>query len=116
MAAKQWRCFFCDEVFTRAKDAAEHFGVFDSCEADIPACKLTEHEGHMLKYIRRLEAELRRHLREDTDLHRAIASLETESAGKIRAAEEKGYANGVSDMKAQGLCADPAAHNLSMVA
>lgn len=31
---KQWRCFFCDEVFTRRKDAAEHFGRDDACEAE----------------------------------------------------------------------------------
>ena len=56
MARKQWRCFFCDEVFTRAKDAAEHFGVDEACEADVPACKIAAHEGHLVKYIRKLEA------------------------------------------------------------
>jgi hypothetical protein len=36
--AKQWRCFFCDEVFTNSKDAYDHFGDESVCGSDVPAC------------------------------------------------------------------------------
>ena len=37
MASKQWRCFFCDEVFTSKSDARIHFGA-EGCTSDVPAC------------------------------------------------------------------------------
>lgn len=111
MSRKQWRCFFCDEVFTRAKDAAEHFGCDEGCEADVPACKLAAHEGHLIKYIRSLEKELRSRMHEDHDLHKAVYTLEAEKAREVREAEERGYNKAVQDMTAQGYCADPHAHN-----
>ncbi len=112
MSRKQWRCFFCDEVFTRRADAAEHFGVDDSCEADVPACKIAAHEGHLVKYIRKLESELRRYVREDSDIARSIMTLEADQGDKLRRAEEDGYAKGVRDMRAQGLCPEPALHEV----
>lgn len=112
MARKQWRCFFCDEVFKRFKDAAEHFGCDDACEADVPACKIAAHEGHLIKYIRKLENELRRYVTEDSDVMRSIMTLECEQGEKLREAEERGYAKGVQDMKAQGYCTEPSAHDL----
>ncbi len=36
--AKRWRCFHCDEVFTTAKDAYNHFGDESPCGGDVPAC------------------------------------------------------------------------------
>lgn len=110
MARKQWRCFFCDDVFRRRKDAAEHFGCDDACEADVPACKLAAHEGHLITYIRKLENELRRYQTEDSDVMRSIRVLESEQAAALRAAEDRGYDRGVADMKAQGLCPEPARH------
>lgn len=103
---KQWRCFFCDEVFTSYKFAAEHFGVDESCEADVPACKLASHEGHLVTYIRKLEKEVRRYMSEDSDVLRSIQSLEADHRTALIRAEERGYAKGVADMRAQGLCAD----------
>lgn len=97
MSRKTWRCFFCDEVFTRRKDASEHFGCFDSCEADIPACKIAAHEGHLVHYIRTLEGELRRYRDEDSDVMRSIMTLESEHAAALRNEEEKGYARGLAD-------------------
>jgi hypothetical protein len=111
MARKRWRCFFCDEVFRRHQDAAEHFGVDESCDSDVPACKLAEHEGHLVHYIRKLEAEVRRYQAEDSDVLRAIATLECNQAEKLRQAEEQGYAKGVRDMTAQGYCVEPSAHD-----
>lgn len=110
MAGKQWRCFFCDVVFTRREDAAEHFGSDDACEADIPACKIAAHEGHLITYIRRLEKELRRHMSDDSDVQRSIMALESGQAAALRTAADAGYARGVADMKAQGLCPEPSRH------
>lgn len=116
MPRKQWRCFFCDEVFSRREDAAEHFGCNDSCEADVPACKIAAHESHLVKYIRKLENELRQRMHEDTGLHRAIYTLENELRREVQGAEEKGYDKGVADMKQQGYCTEPAAHDRVAVA
>lgn len=116
LTRKRWRCFFCDEVFTRAKDAAEHFGCDDACEADAPACRIAAHEGHLVTYIRKLEKELRRHMTEDSDVARSIMTLESEQARKLREAEERGYARGVEDMRMQGFCAEPLAHASHAVA
>lgn len=100
MARKQWRCFFCDEVFTSFKHAAEHFGVDDACEADVPACKLTAHEGHLVTYIRKLEKEVRRYMSEDSDVLRSIQALEADHRTALRRAEEQGYEKGVRDGRA----------------
>lgn len=97
MARKQWRCFFCDEVFARFKDAAEHFGCDDACEADVPACKIASHEGHLVTYIRKLEKELRRYMAEDSDVMRSIMALEAGHRQALIRAEEEGYARGVRD-------------------
>lgn len=113
---KQWRCFFCDEVFTSWKHAAEHFGCDDACEADMPACKLTAHEGHLVTYIRKLEKEVRRYMSEDSDVMRSIQAQEADHRTALVRAEERGYAKGVVDMKAQGLCADPGAHAITKAA
>jgi hypothetical protein len=110
---KNWRCFFCDEIFDRAEDAAKHFGAFDSCEADITACKIKAHEGHLVTYIRKLENELRRYVRDDSDVQRALVTLEGDVARQVQEAEERGYAKGVADMKAQGFCTEPAVHTAS---
>ena len=102
---KQWRCFFCDEVFTRRVDAAEHFG-----EEDYPACKIAPHEKHLITYIRKLQRELRRYRSEDSDVMRSIMTLEADHVTALRRAEEDGYNKGVRDMRAQGLCPEPAKH------
>ncbi len=95
-AAKTWRCFHCDTLFTNPKHAAEHFG---RDEGATPACKLSHSEGHLVTYIRKLEAEVETHRREDTDLLRAILSLEAECHEKVRRAEERGYDKGVQEAK-----------------
>lgn len=107
MSRKQWRCFHCDAVFTRPQDAAEHFGA---TLEDQPACVMRDHEHHLIHYIRKLEQENRRYRAEDSDIMRAIYTLESESARRVKDAEERGYAKGVADMQAQGYCAEPKAH------
>ena len=94
MARKQWRCFHCDELFTSPKWAAEHFG-FDLTAT--PACKLTSHEGHLVTYIRKLEAQLDSYRADDSDVLRSIMSLEADNRQAVQRAEEAGYAKGVRD-------------------
>lgn len=94
MARKQWRCFHCDAVFTRRKDAAEHFGAD---QTETPACCLRDHEHHLVHYIRRLEQDLARYREDDSDVMRAIYVLEAELPGKLRSAEEQGYERGLRD-------------------
>lgn len=113
MARKQWRCFHCDEVFESRRFAAEHFGF--TCD-QIPACRIAAHEGHLVTYIRKLEDDNARYRAEDSDVLRSIMALEADHRTALIRAEEKGYAKGVDDMKAQGLCADPAKHSLSEAA
>lgn len=114
MSRKQWRCFFCDEVFTDKDKAAQHFGAFEACEADEPACKLMPYQEKVLKYVRELESEVRRLMAAQHDeTHPLLQTLyETQSEIDIRErkAEEKGYSKGVADMKAQGYCVEPAKH------
>lgn len=92
---KKWRCFFCDQVFTSRAAAAEHFGCDDACEADIPACQIARHEGHLVTYIRKLENELRRYMSEDSDVMRSIMTLEVEHRQALIRADEEGFNKGV---------------------
>lgn len=96
MARKQWRCFHCDEVFEGRKFAAEHFGF--QCDG-IPACQIKSYEGHLVTYIRRLEAENARHRQDDSDVLRSIMSLEADHRQALIRAEEDGYNKGVRDMQ-----------------
>lgn len=108
MPAHEWRCFHCDEVFTNPEHAQEHFGREES---SAPACKIRGSEGHLITYIRRLEAELATY-RNDSDLiTRAWMAKEAEHSEALRREEEKGYARGVRDMTKQGYCSEPELHN-----
>lgn len=93
---KVWRCFHCDTVFTNEKHAAEHFG---GNEGATPACKLTHSEGHLVTYIRKLEAELATYRAEDSDVLRAMHAREAEQREAVQRAEERGYDKGVQDAK-----------------
>lgn len=94
---KTWRCFHCDTNFTNAAHAAEHFG---RDEGATPACRLSHSEGHLIAYIRKLEAELQTHRAEDSDILRAMYSREAEQREAVRRAEECGYDKGVQEAKA----------------
>ncbi len=110
MSKKQWRCYFCDEVFTSKDKAAQHFGVFEACEADEPACKLMQHQERFIEYVRGLEREIRLYQDENQPLQRAMWDLESTIRDKVNQAEEKGYNKGVQDMIKQGYCVEPAKH------
>lgn len=109
--AISWRCFFCNELFRSKEKAALHFGCFDSCEPDTTACKLLPHQEKVLEYIRGLEEEIRLYQSENAPMLQAMYALEADMRTKIKEAEEKGYAKGVSDMQKQGYCVEPAKHD-----
>ena len=94
MARKKWRCFHCDEVFTSPRCAAKHFG---SDEGGPPACQIKAYEGHLVTYIRRLEDDLARCRAEDSDVMRAIMTMEADHRQALRRAEEQGYERGLRD-------------------
>lgn len=108
--AISWRCFFCNEVFKHKDKAAQHFGVFEACEADVPACKLMQHQERFIEYVRGLEQEIRLYQDDNTPLQRAMWDLEATISTKVKEAEEKGYNKAVQDMTSQGYCPEPAKH------
>ena len=112
MARKQWRCFFCDDVFSSRREAALHFGAFDSCEPDITACKLMSHQQNLLEYIRGLEEEVRLYQAENHPTIKAVFAVEDKMRRAVIHAEEEGYSRGISDMKKHGLCIEPQKHDL----
>lgn len=73
---KKWRCFHCDEVFTRREDAKVHFGL--ECFSILPACveKIT-HTDEQLRELRHRAKEY-----EVEALSRALAA-EDESEGYL---------------------------------
>lgn len=94
---KRWRCFFCDEVFTDAAAAAEHFGP--ECDG-IVACKLNGMEGGLLKLYREAQDELRTYRREDNAAYREFYAIGADHSVKLRQAEEQGYERGLKDGRA----------------
>lgn len=92
----EWRCFHCNEVFTHPDNAKEHFGGYlDS----VPACKIAGHEGHLITYIRKLEADLAEYRSESDSLTSAWHARDAEHQQAVRRAEEEGYNKGVRDMR-----------------
>jgi hypothetical protein len=83
-----WRCFHCDEIFSDADAAREHFGPNEMHE---PVCQID-----VAKY-REMEEIVRRHVSEDTDLHREIYRMQAKHFTDLRHEEEKGYARGLED-------------------
>lgn len=97
MARKQWRCFFCDDVFTAYVDARNHFGCDQAAEA---ACQIkAAGEFALLQALRNAEDELARYRVEDSDVLRAMWSMSVDNETALRREEEKGYARGLRDAK-----------------
>lgn len=105
MSRPEWRCWFCDEVFTTPGEAGDHFGAK---QTDTPGCLIdyrvqleagtnTQRGRGLLMALRRAEEELARYREEDTDLHRQIHGMESKHAVELRREEEKGYARGLRD-------------------
>lgn len=95
---KTWRCFHCDDVFRTQVDARNHFG---STEVSEPACLIkAPGEFALLQALRNAEDELARYRREDSDVLRAMWSMQSDHATALRREEEKGYERGLRDAKA----------------
>ena len=91
---QEWRCFHCDEAFTDAESAALHFG---KSEYQNPICSVDTAE------YRAMEERVRRCNEEDSDLHREIHGLHAQHHIELQREEEKGYARGLRDQKAEAL-------------
>lgn len=96
-----WRCFYCGDTFTLAqrKHAEAHFGSEEDC---LPVCQLRlPGEHHLLNILRNQEKELRAFYAEDTELWRALHAQAADHAQALRHEEERGYARGVADVRAE---------------
>jgi hypothetical protein len=102
MPAHEWRCFFCDEVFTDEKAAANHFGDTICSE---PLCKLAQVDGGIAKVVADLAIELDRYRREDNESFREFYRLGADHSVALRNEEQKGYDRGLAD--AGGAKTDP---------
>lgn len=91
----KWRCFHCNEVFTDKRCATAHFGA---SENNYAACQIKSFEGHLVEYIRKLEAQLDQYRAEDSLVLRSIYSQEADHRQALIRAEEDGYGRGVVDM------------------
>lgn len=108
MMGLAWRCFHCDDTFTSRSEAQAHFGF----EVDAtPACKIAPDLRGLIRFMRWQESQLHRFRQEDSDAARQFYALGGEHAAALRLAEEKGYERGVADMKSQGFCIEPQAHD-----
>lgn len=47
--------------------------------------------------LRKVEVELSKHMSEDTDIHRAMCSMQSRHTDELRVAEEAGYERGLRD-------------------
>lgn len=109
-----WRCFHCDEVFTDADKARDHFGDGEGCDPEMPACKLNELEGGILKLYREALAEIRSY-QDETDLtSKYFYEMGCTHHQALIREEEKGYARGLRDgqnISAQGVSAITIGHD-----
>lgn len=99
-----WVCFHCGETFMHEVSAREHFG--GSIDA-IPGCRLRMRAGErsLLRRIRWLERQYKtlrdRVASEDTDKDREIYAMQAAHTQALIREEEKGYARGLRDAKAE---------------
>lgn len=91
-----WRCFHCDDVFTRVEDAREHFG---GDQGALAACQIKGSDRDLVSIIRSQEKELESYRREDSRVLRAWRSKVSELEARIRLAEERGFDSGVQEAK-----------------
>lgn len=98
-----WRCFHCGATFTEAQRrwAAEHFGRREDQE---PVCLIrSAGESALLHALRDAEDQLAGYREEDGNIMRAMAAMSADHAQALRNEEERGYAKGVADMRAERL-------------
>ncbi len=92
---REWRCFFCDEVFTDRKEAALHFG----CEVtDQAACRtVTADEKGLLLIIADQAKQLWQWRNECDPLGQVLSLIDSKLSRDTRDAEERGYQRGLED-------------------
>ena len=90
MRSGPWTCFHCNETFTTAAAASQHFGDWEDAK---PVCQFDAEE------MQELQNMLQRYMDEDTELHREISRLRGEMQAATRRAEEQGYARGLRDAR-----------------
>jgi hypothetical protein len=101
-AGTPWRCFHCDDVFSSRSEASAHFGY----QVDAtPACKIAPDLRGLVKFIRWQESQLQRYRSENSDAARQFYALGADHAQALRCEEEKGYARGLADARAEQLSA-----------
>lgn len=94
---KDWRCFHCDAVFHTQIEARNHFGSTEDSE---PACRIkAPGEWNLLQALRNAEDQLARYRSEDSDILRAMWSMQSDHAQALRREEEKGYSRGLADAR-----------------
>lgn len=101
--SKEWRCFHCDEVFTDAQAAADHFGVQIDGVADEVACQLTKDEKGIVAMLRDAHRRLDQYQMEDNASYREFYRLGAEHSTALIKAEEVGYEKGLKDGRALDL-------------
>jgi hypothetical protein len=95
-----WTCFHCGENFTTPGSARDHFGADPLAE---PGCRIRAGEERgLLMALRRAEAELARYRNEDSDKDREFYRMQDEHRRALIREEEKGYARGLADARAEG--------------
>lgn len=98
---QEWRCFHCDEVFTDPKSAANHFGVDHI--GDETLCQMAQVDGGIARVIADLAEELQRYRSEDNTSYREFYALGADHSQALRREEEKGYARGMKDARAEAV-------------
>ena len=99
MPVTEWRCFHCDEVFTRKDCAEAHFGLTEDSR---PACVIKAGaEGSLVRALRNAERDAADAWTaisiESTEAARAYYSQMTRHNAQLIAAEEAGYERGLAD-------------------
>jgi len=96
-----WRCFHCDETFTKEWDARAHFGRDEGCT---PACQIKGAEGGLVTALRRAEQDAADAWaaihNETTDTAKAYHAQAARHREQLIAIEQIGYDRGVADAKA----------------
>ncbi len=93
-----WRCFHCDETFTKEWDAKAHFGRDEGCA---PACQIKGAEGGLVAALRRAEQDAADAWdaihNETTDTAKAYHAQAARHREQLIAIEQIGYDRGLRD-------------------
>lgn len=93
-----WRCFHCDETFTKRSEAAAHFGYEQTAT---PACRIAPDLRGLIAHMRWQEGELSRYRADDSLAHREFYRIGAEHNQALQRAEEQGYARGLADAEGE---------------